>query len=149
MGNAGFITLFLKSYAIFQPYRISDHTPCILKLNSATKEKPKPFKFFNFIVSKKGYGEIVEKNWNTHIRGNSMFKVVKKLKALKGPLRKLVYDQGNLHLKVNELRKSLHNLQRLVDENPDNIEFWDQEIKCHKYFEEATYDEKCFLKQKS
>lgn len=54
MGNVEFITMFLKSFAIFQPYHISDYTPCIVKLHSVVKEKPKPFKFSNFIVHKKG-----------------------------------------------------------------------------------------------
>lgn len=47
-----------------------------------------------------------------------MFRVVKKLKALKAPLRKLVFDQGNLHTKVSSLRKELDDLQRLIDVNP-------------------------------
>ncbi|GJU75164.1 RNA-directed DNA polymerase, eukaryota, reverse transcriptase zinc-binding domain protein [Tanacetum coccineum] len=43
MGNLGFVDKFLGAHAIFQPYRISDHAPAILKFPTLTKNKPKPF----------------------------------------------------------------------------------------------------------
>ncbi|GKC22949.1 putative reverse transcriptase domain, reverse transcriptase zinc-binding domain protein [Tanacetum coccineum] len=115
MSNIEFIDSFPGAYAIFQPYRISDHSPAVLKILGSTFNKPKPFKFFKFISFK------VSNSWNNHVTGHNMFKVVSKLKALKKPLRKMVYDQGNLHDRVNNLRRELDEVQTAVDANPDDI----------------------------
>ncbi|GJZ58952.1 putative RNA-directed DNA polymerase, eukaryota, reverse transcriptase zinc-binding domain protein [Tanacetum coccineum] len=44
MSNIDFNNSFPGSYAIFQPYRISDHAHAVLKVHRVTKDKPKPFK---------------------------------------------------------------------------------------------------------
>ncbi|KAK1406316.1 hypothetical protein QVD17_41610 [Tagetes erecta] len=81
--------------------------------------------------------------------GNEMFKIVKKLKLLKPSLRKLLYAQGNLHTRVDRLRKNLDDIQSMVDENPQDIGLRDKEWKCLKEFEEVAYDLELFLKQKA
>nr|GEV36591.1 hypothetical protein [Tanacetum cinerariifolium] len=48
MGNIDFVDVYPSAYAIFQPYRISDHSSRVLKIPSLSASKPKPFKFFNF-----------------------------------------------------------------------------------------------------
>lgn len=52
MGNTNFISDFPRAFASFQPYRISDHIPVVLRLPIINKSKPKPFKFINFITKK-------------------------------------------------------------------------------------------------
>ncbi|GJV00357.1 RNA-directed DNA polymerase, eukaryota, reverse transcriptase zinc-binding domain protein [Tanacetum coccineum] len=59
MGNLDFIDMFPGAYAMFQPYRISDHSPAVLKFPSLVSSKPKPFKFYNFIAHKAKFLEIV------------------------------------------------------------------------------------------
>ncbi|GKB35247.1 RNA-directed DNA polymerase, eukaryota, reverse transcriptase zinc-binding domain protein, partial [Tanacetum coccineum] len=66
MGNVESLDSFLSSYAVFKPYRSSDHSPAVLK-----------------------------------------FKLVTKMKALKTPLRKLMYANGNLHELVQKLKLEL------------------------------------------
>nr|GFC25274.1 hypothetical protein [Tanacetum cinerariifolium] len=65
MGNIDFIDTFLRAYAIFQPYRISDHSPVVLKLPTLTSPIPKPFKFFNFLAFKTRFIEVMKSHWNT------------------------------------------------------------------------------------
>lgn len=52
MGNVALMTEWPGLVAIFQPYRISDHSPTVLRLPSAQKRMIRPFKFFNFLASK-------------------------------------------------------------------------------------------------
>ncbi|GKA32660.1 RNA-directed DNA polymerase, eukaryota, reverse transcriptase zinc-binding domain protein [Tanacetum coccineum] len=54
-------------------------------------------KFSNFLVYKEGFHDVVISGWNLNVDGCAMYKVVKRLKGLKTPLRKLLHDQGNLH----------------------------------------------------
>ncbi|GKA52072.1 hypothetical protein Tco_0745268 [Tanacetum coccineum] len=60
-----FIDSFPGAYAIFQPYRISDHSHAVLKLPTLISPKPKPFKFFNFLAFKTRFIEVMESHWNT------------------------------------------------------------------------------------
>lgn len=52
MGNIEFLQEWPDSMAVFQPYRISDHTPAVLRLSSNKATVTRPFKFFNLLVHK-------------------------------------------------------------------------------------------------
>ncbi|GKD34184.1 RNA-directed DNA polymerase, eukaryota, reverse transcriptase zinc-binding domain protein [Tanacetum coccineum] len=149
MGNIDFTHSFSGAYAIFQPYRISDHSPTVLKLPTLTSPKPKPFKFFNFLASKTMFIEVLESNWNAHIDGHNMFKVVSKMKILKKPLRKLLYEQGNLHERVNRLRIELDAVQKALDTNPVDLTLREEDCVYVQAFNDAKIDEERFLKQKA
>ncbi|GKA92513.1 putative RNA-directed DNA polymerase [Tanacetum coccineum] len=58
-----------------------------------------------------------------------MFKIVKRLKALKKPLRKLLYDQGNIHNNVVKLRHELDEAQKTLDSDPSNHELREEEAE--------------------
>ncbi|KAI3695419.1 hypothetical protein L1987_78416 [Smallanthus sonchifolius] len=120
LGNVHLIDVFPSAAAYFLPYRLSDHTPCILKLPSVTRDKPKPFKFVNLVADKKGFLDEVKRVWSKDQPGHRMFQVVKKLKWLKTPLRKLFFQQGNLHEKVKNTRKELDDCQLAIDGDPLN-----------------------------
>ncbi|XP_021985734.1 uncharacterized protein LOC110881902 [Helianthus annuus] len=65
LGNVHFIDLFPGAAARFLPYRVSEHTPCILVLPNVERNKPKPFKFVNLIAEKGGFLEEVKRVWET------------------------------------------------------------------------------------
>ncbi|KAK1427996.1 hypothetical protein QVD17_16799 [Tagetes erecta] len=149
MGNVEFMNLFTNASAIFQPYRISDHTPCVLKLPSISRTKPQPFKFPNFVLYKPGFCEMVNSKWETQVEGVHQFKLVKKLRRLKAHIRSFLQSQGNLHTNVNILRKRLDEIQKAIDIDPMNIQLGEEESICLRQFNEASLDEERFLKQKS
>ncbi|GJV92051.1 hypothetical protein Tco_1539864 [Tanacetum coccineum] len=149
MGNMEFVDMFPGAYALFQPYRISDHSPAVLKLPSLSGSKPKPFKFYNFIAHKPGFLEVVAANWCSHVEGHSMFRLVQKLKVLKKPFRKFLHDQGNLHDRVIRLRTELDEVQKALDLDPSNSTLRDEEALYLQAFDEAKLDEERFLKQKA
>ncbi|GJU43506.1 hypothetical protein Tco_1200772 [Tanacetum coccineum] len=119
MGNMEFVDMFPGAYALFQPYRISDHSPAVLKLPSLSGSKPKPFKFYNFIAHKPGFLEVVAANWCSHVEGHSM------------------------------LRAELDEVQKALDLDPSNSTLRDEEALYLQAFDEAKLDEERFLKQKA
>ncbi|GJW67075.1 hypothetical protein Tco_0121499 [Tanacetum coccineum] len=93
--------------------------------------------------------EVVGRVWSMQVDGHNMFKVVSKLKALKRPLRKLLHDQGNLHERVNKLRKELDEVQKALDLNPADTILHEEEAVYLQAFNEVKLDEERFLKQKA
>ncbi|XP_071705091.1 uncharacterized protein [Rutidosis leptorrhynchoides] len=85
MANDVFINDFSNACAIFLPYRISDHSPAVLKIPSSFVARAKPFKFSNFIVYKEGFDDVVFRGWRRVLVGHTMFQVVKKQCDLKKP----------------------------------------------------------------
>ncbi|KAJ0548751.1 putative RNA-directed DNA polymerase [Helianthus annuus] len=149
LGNTKFIDTFHSAAACFRPYRLSDHTPGILVLPNITREKPKPFKFVNLLADKEGFEEEVKRIWSLDIQGVNMFKIVKKLKLLKTPLRKLMKQQGNLHENVIRARKEVDECQSAIDNDPTNSELLEKGTKLLQVYKSAVRDEALFLQQKS
>nr|GEU67371.1 RNA-directed DNA polymerase, eukaryota, reverse transcriptase zinc-binding domain protein [Tanacetum cinerariifolium] len=85
--------------------------------------------------------EVVHNHWNNDISGFLMFRVVKKLKCMKKPLRKLLIDKGNLHLNVVHLRDDLDQVQSLFDKDSFNANLWVKEATCVAEFNQAILDE--------
>ncbi|PWA56936.1 RNA-directed DNA polymerase, eukaryota, Reverse transcriptase zinc-binding domain protein [Artemisia annua] len=97
LANLGFLDSFVGAHAIFQPYRVSDHSPAILQIPTMCKFKPRPFKFSNILVQNSQFKQQVQECWGTSVSGFHMFKVVSKLKALKKPFRRMLFREGNIH----------------------------------------------------
>ncbi|GKF51999.1 hypothetical protein Tco_0148466 [Tanacetum coccineum] len=146
MSNIDFNNEYPGSYAIFQPYRISDHASVVLKIQKVSKDKPKPFKFFNFLAYKQ---QLVTEHWKMEVQGYSMFKLVKKMRFMKKPLRKLLQSQGHLHDGFVQLCHELDEVQMALDKDPSSITLREEESVYLMAFTQETLDEEHFLKQKS
>ncbi|GJW73464.1 RNA-directed DNA polymerase, eukaryota, reverse transcriptase zinc-binding domain protein [Tanacetum coccineum] len=91
MSKLEFHDAYMGARAMFQPYRISDHSSAVIKLRIIATSKLCPFKYSNILVHNTQFKNLVREGWNEPVSGFIMFKVVKKL------LCKLLYDQGNIH----------------------------------------------------
>nr|GEU74921.1 hypothetical protein [Tanacetum cinerariifolium] len=111
--------------------------------------KPKPFKFFNVAILDKRFKDVVHEGWSYNVSGFDMFRVVKKLKGLKKPIRKMTYDKGNLHANVIRLHENLDRLQDALDNDPSNVSVREEEAAAVVAFNEAILLEEKFLKQKA
>ncbi|GJW57316.1 hypothetical protein Tco_0104047 [Tanacetum coccineum] len=78
-----------------------------------------------------------------------MYRVVKKLKFLKKPLRLLLYNQGNLHERFKFLRNELDEVQRALDSDPSNVVLREEEVCYLHSFNDTIINEERFLKQKA
>ncbi|XP_071727689.1 uncharacterized protein [Rutidosis leptorrhynchoides] len=149
MANEEFISRFADAYVVFQAYRISDHCPAILKFSQNMQNKPKPFKFSNYITEHEKFRDIVNEGWKVDIKGHMMFRVTKRLRLLKKKMRKLMWSKGNLHENVIKLRSELDEVQARLDKNPECHDTRKLESTILKKYNEVLYEEECFLKQKS
>ncbi|GJS40534.1 hypothetical protein Tco_0565577 [Tanacetum coccineum] len=70
---------------------------------------------------------------------NTTFVVVKRLKLLRKPLRKLLRDHGNLHDNVTKLRHELDEAQKALDVNPNNLELREEDLKDQKRTKNMLY----------
>ncbi|GKA77618.1 hypothetical protein Tco_0784079 [Tanacetum coccineum] len=149
MANLEFIDGFVGAHAIFKPYRIYDHSPSVLNIPTIVKPKPRPFKFFNIITQSERFKEVVMQGWSLKVSGFCMFRVVKRLKHLKNPLRKLLYEKGNLHDNVKRLHEEMDLVQTSLDMDPSNATLRENEARSAVAFIEAVLMEERFLKQKA
>ncbi|GJT20143.1 RNA-directed DNA polymerase, eukaryota, reverse transcriptase zinc-binding domain protein [Tanacetum coccineum] len=122
--NDEFMKQHQKAHGIFLPYGISDHSPAVLTIHDGYCQKSKAFGFSNFVANKDKFIDIVKDGWRDDVPGCHMFRLVRKLKNLKKPLRKLSWNQGNVHDRVNILKDELKKCQKAVDKNP-----FDKDVK--------------------
>ncbi|GKA95342.1 hypothetical protein Tco_0817380, partial [Tanacetum coccineum] len=107
------------------------------------------FMFYNILAQNPWFKEIVSHGWMVNVSGFWMFKIVKRLKALKKPLRKLLYDHGNIHNNVVKLRHELDEVQKTLDSDPSNHVLREEEAVYLNAFTDAVLMEEKFLSQKA
>ncbi|GJU27028.1 hypothetical protein Tco_1165649 [Tanacetum coccineum] len=129
---------FKECVQAMKPYRISDRSPCVLRIPMITKPKPKPFKISNFLIYKEGFRKVVESGWALNVDGCNMYRVVKRLKGLKSPFRKLLHNQDNLHNRVDLLRKELDETQKAIYKDPHNPDLREEHAHYLLAFKEAS-----------
>ncbi|GJY33021.1 hypothetical protein Tco_0417490 [Tanacetum coccineum] len=149
MANLEFSDVFVGSYALFQPYRIFDHSHAILKIPMHVRADPKPFKFPNILTLNDRFKQVVQAGWSIHVSGFFMFRVVRKLKLLKRPFRKLRFEKGNLHENVKKLRLELDRVQIDLDSDPSNAILYEEEVVYVQAYNDALVIKELFLKQKA
>ncbi|GKB35510.1 hypothetical protein Tco_0880452 [Tanacetum coccineum] len=137
------------SWVVFQPYRISDHSPAVLCIPMNSVKKPRPFKFYNLVVHNTRFKEVVKNGWQNSVSGFWMYKVVNRLKLLKKPLRKLLYNHGNIHDNVKKLRYELDEAQKALDSDLNNLNIQIYEAAYLKDFHDALSMEERLLMQKA
>ncbi|GJY33801.1 hypothetical protein Tco_0418270 [Tanacetum coccineum] len=149
MANMEFNDAFVGVFAVFQLYRTSDHSLVVLKIPISAKGGPKPFKFTNFLTGHDRFMDVVKMGWSIHVSGFLMYHVVKKLKYLKKPFHKLLYEKGNLHDNVERLRVELDQVQRDLDADPSNAILREEEEIYVQAYNDALITHERFLKQKA
>ncbi|GKB85854.1 RNA-directed DNA polymerase, eukaryota, reverse transcriptase zinc-binding domain protein [Tanacetum coccineum] len=149
MINEEFLKRFTSAFTVFMPYLISDHTPIIMNIPDGIVPKKKSFKFSNFIAENDEFLKLIEKEWKKKVSGCDMFKVVKRMRSLKVPLKKLSWKNGNVFNRVNQLKTELQKIQSDIDKDPYDKVLRSEEAKILELFLEASKEEEMLLLQKS
>ncbi|GJT04720.1 RNA-directed DNA polymerase, eukaryota, reverse transcriptase zinc-binding domain protein [Tanacetum coccineum] len=149
MGNEEFFDVYKKAYGVFLPYGISDHSPAILTCSNSLQKSARSFRFANYIADKTDFLKEVEENWNIDVEGFNMYKLVKKLKAMKPVMNRLNWKNGNLTEKVKSLKKSLDEIQMKLDKDPHNMLLRNQSVEILNDYSIALEDEEKLMFQKA
>ncbi|KAL5133281.1 hypothetical protein HKD37_03G006639 [Glycine soja] len=100
---------------------ISDHTPLVVTTELVVPRGNSPFKFNNAIVDHPNFLRIVADGWKQNIHGCSMFKVCKKLKALKAPLKNLFKQEfSNISNQVELAQAEYNSVLNSLKQNPQD-----------------------------
>nr|GEW41112.1 hypothetical protein [Tanacetum cinerariifolium] len=134
---------------IKNPYRTSNHALAVLRIPMNSMKRPHAFKFFNLLVHNTRFKEVVFNVCQQTISGFWMFKVARRLKLLKKPLRKLLFDHGNIHENVKKLRHELDEAQKALDSYPSNVELREEEVVYLHAYQDAILMEERLLVQKA
>ncbi|GFZ08668.1 hypothetical protein Acr_20g0004760 [Actinidia rufa] len=101
------------------PGKFSDHSPCIVTLLGENDRGPSPFKFFNMWAKHDNFLELVSSAWQMQMDGTAMYKLCKRLKALKGPLKILNKQQfSHISARTEEAEENLVQAQQQLHDNP-------------------------------
>ncbi|XP_074263471.1 uncharacterized protein LOC141586209 [Silene latifolia] len=68
---------------------IFDHTPCVIQSANDGAKRRRLFKYYNMWSRPEDFQSCVQRVWDTTMYGTHMFRLVKKLKLLKSPLKQL------------------------------------------------------------
>ncbi|GKD15510.1 RNA-directed DNA polymerase, eukaryota, reverse transcriptase zinc-binding domain protein, partial [Tanacetum coccineum] len=89
MVNEELLNHFPDANAIFLPYMVSDHSPVVVRFPYSFDKKKKAFRFANFITERDNFLPTVAAGWKIKVHGHKMYKLVKKMKALKHKLKEI------------------------------------------------------------
>ncbi|GFS28741.1 hypothetical protein Acr_00g0003640 [Actinidia rufa] len=100
----------------------SDHSPCTVSLFGEIDRGGSSFKFFNMWTQHENFLELVSGSWNIDVEGTAMYRLCKKLKALKEPL-KAMNRQNFSHIaaRAEAAETELLQAQQKLHDNPGDI----------------------------
>jgi len=140
---------FSYSEANFLTSGISDHSPMVVKVIQPVLRR-KPFKFFDFWMEHPSFQAIVNQVWEAPGEGVPIFRLVTKLKALKGRLKQLNRDSfSSISERVAQSRNALRLAQVDLQQDPTNILLAELEKNHRRTFVELKSQEEAFFRQKS
>ncbi|XP_074289061.1 uncharacterized protein LOC141614202 [Silene latifolia] len=148
--NDDWINMFPESVANFLPEGLFDHCPCLINFELQMVRRSAAFKYFNMWALAKNFEEVVSTVWSKEVNGTPMFRVVTRLKKLKGELKKLNKEQfSDIENLTNVAELALKEAQTKLIMDPLNEEMCQAERLCATEFEELQKARNMYLKQKA
>ena len=151
--NEAWAKWFPQSYCVFDAGGCSDHQRCRVVIKKELMKPRKPFKFVNALVDSPEFLPLIEGIWADteplFISTSALFRMSKKLKALKFHLRKLSKEKfGDIFKKTSEAYKNLCDAQTKTLEDPIQSNMEVESIAYDRWSLLSRIEEKV-LKQRS
>ncbi|KAJ9536716.1 hypothetical protein OSB04_un000101 [Centaurea solstitialis] len=139
----------MNSVALFLSRGISDHSSCIITLDTCQSKARCPFKFDNFLALRSEFLDVVKCAWDFSMEGTYMYILLQKLRNLKQPLRVLRSSTGNVSARVKEKRSIVDHAQSRVDLNPRDLVQQDNLSFAVRHLQEALKVEDSYFRQRA
>lgn len=145
--NEVWMRIWPQSYCVFDAGGCSDHQRCRITIKTDLMKPMKPFKFVNAVVEMPEFLPLVEDFWSgTEAIFNStssLFRLGKKLKALKPILRKLSKEKvGDISKKTKEAYLTLCELQTKTLEAPTQANMEAESVALERWSRLSKLEEK-------
>ncbi|KAL9246159.1 hypothetical protein vseg_019731 [Gypsophila vaccaria] len=148
--NDEWLLSFPNSIATFLPEGLFDHCPCVISLEEDVMTYRGGFKYFNMWGQSDQFKDIVATVWQSPMYGLPVYRVVKKLKLLKQPLRQLNQGQfADIEVLAQKAHTSLLEKQLLLQNTPDDRILIQEERDAAVLFEQLSKARTSFLAQKA
>ncbi|XP_074265292.1 uncharacterized protein LOC141587719 [Silene latifolia] len=130
--NNTWLQTFSQTTAHFLDPGISDHCPGLLTFHDNDRPR-KHFKFLNYWTEHPQFLQLVDEAWTHSPNGNSMFRLMSKLKAVKKVLRHLHSEHyANIGEKIKTKKEELSQCFRKLRQDPINDLLINQEKELSK-----------------
>ena len=148
--NQPWSSSFPDSFADFLDPSQSDHAPCFFRMPAMRRQIIKPFKFFHHVIDHPEYAETVTEAWNCgQITGTDQYKLVRSMKLLKRPLRRLNKRHfSGISQRVKAQKEKVDQLQRRLLTLPDGDTAREEHLERDKLNTLLKAEEK-YYKQRS
>lgn len=117
LANAAWFLKFTEGNVVVENMGIMDHCPLLYVEPMCLDRFGKRFQFFNYILDISDFLDVVANAWNTTFTGDPMVIFWNKLKTVKGALRDLSRNHGNVHFNVLATRAQLDEIQERIKSN--------------------------------
>ncbi|XP_074288245.1 uncharacterized protein LOC141613412 [Silene latifolia] len=87
--NSEWMGMYPDSYAHFLPEGLFDHNPCVCYRRSVRTTRKSHFRYYNMWSMDPNFLTVVQHSWCKPVAGTLMYRLVNKLRSLKGPLKML------------------------------------------------------------
>ncbi|CAN1153831.1 Transposon TX1 uncharacterized 149 kDa protein [Linum perenne] len=122
--NEDWLDSFKSSLVTILPPGFSDHCSLLVNTDIHLKFLPKPFKYFKYWCAHPEFYPLVEKAWCLSFSGSVLAGVSKKLRNLKGLLKKLFRDHySDTGERVKAVELNLQTAQSISLDYPSSISF--------------------------
>nr|GEY11445.1 hypothetical protein [Tanacetum cinerariifolium] len=117
-------------------------------IKSPSKPEKSIMKKLDRMFINEGFMDSYKEDWNKNMDGYTMYIVVQKLKAIKKPMRRLNWKNGDLTERVELCRGKLMNMQKEMVQNHHDKSIKVKEAEClAKYLTTLNAEEKFFFQK--
>ncbi|XP_074288831.1 uncharacterized protein LOC141613983 [Silene latifolia] len=135
MSNDEWLLQFPDVNIMFHPEGLFDHCPCTILLAPHDIRRKGNFKYFNMWGKDPDFLHTVQEIWDSEVEGYKMFQLVKYLKWLKLPLKRLNGSVfANIKRSAQVAQMHMFSMQRKLHDDPLNLEVQAEETATCESF---------------